>query len=265
MLMWQSSDKMLELVRADPNWHDFPRTANASSAARREFFVNWIEEQVGDVPDLAARVTPEYPPMAKRMLQDNGSWLRCLRREHVSLVNEPITEIDENSVSTAAGRHDIDVIILATGFRASEVLCPMRVIGRDGVPISEVWDGKPGAFNGISVPGFPNFFMMAGPGTGLAHAGSVIFMLECQMRYIGSALRTLIERGKRTIEPTADAYARYNRELQDEVATLMWGHPSIEHSWYKSPDGGVYVLSPFGSVEYWKRTGVLADTDHLLG
>jgi 4-hydroxyacetophenone monooxygenase len=265
MLMWQSSDKMLELVRADPNWHDFPRTANASSAARREFFVNWIEEQVGDVPDLAARVTPEYPPMAKRMLQDNGSWLRCLRREHVSLVNEPITEIDENSVSTAAGRHDIDVIILATGFRASEVLCPMRVIGRDGVPISEVWDGKPGAFNGISVPGFPNFFMMAGPGTGLAHAGSVIFMLECQMRYIGSALRTLIERGKRTIEPTADAYARYNRELQDEVATLMWGHPSIEHSWYKSPDGGVYVLSPFGSVEYWKRTGVLADADHLLG
>ncbi len=265
MLMWQSSDKMLELVRADPDWHDFPRTANEASAARREFFAQWIQDQVGDMPDLAAKVTPDYPPMAKRMLQDNGSWLRCLRREHVTFVNDPITDIDGTSISTAEGRHEVDVIVLATGFRASEVLCPMEVIGRDGVPISAVWDGKPAAFNGISVNGFPNFFMMAGPGTGLAHAGSVIFMLECQMRYIGAALRTVIERGKRTIEPTAEAYARYNRELQDEVATLMWGHPSIEHSWYKSPDGGVYVLSPFGSVEYWKRTGVLDDADHLLG
>jgi 4-hydroxyacetophenone monooxygenase len=265
MLMWQSSDKMLELVRADPDWHDFPRTANESSAARREFFVKWIEDQVGDIPDLAAKVTPDYPPMAKRMLQDNGSWLRCLRREHVTFVNDAITGIDENSISTAGGRHEVDIIVLATGFRASEVLCPMEVIGRDGVPISDVWNGKPGAFNGVSVHGFPNFFMMAGPGTGLAHAGSVIFMLECQMRYIGAALRAVIERNKRTIEPTAEAFARYNRELQDEVATLMWGHPSIEHSWYKSPDGGVYVLCPFGSVEYWKRTGVLDDADHLLG
>lgn len=265
MLMWQSSDKMLELVRADPDWHDFPRTANESSAARREFFVKWIEDQVGDIPDLAAKVTPDYPPMAKRMLQDNGSWLRCLRREHVTFVNEQITGIDGHSISTAEGRHEVDVIVLATGFRASEVLCPMEVIGRNGVPISDVWNGKPCAFNGVSVHGFPNFFMMAGPGTGLAHAGSVIFMLECQMRYIGAALRAVIERGKRTIEPTAEAFARYNRELQDEVATLMWGHPSIEHSWYKSPDGGVYVLCPFGSVEYWKRTGVLDDADHLLG
>lgn len=265
MLMWQSSDKMLELVRADPDWHDFPRTANETSAARREFFVKWINDQVGDIPDLAAKVTPDYPPMAKRMLQDNGSWLRCLRREHVTFVNDRITVIDEHSVGTATDRYEVDVILLATGFRAAEVLCPLEVIGRGGVPISQVWGGKPGAFNGVSVTGFPNFFMMAGPGTALAHAGSVIFMLECQMRYIGAALRTVIEQGRRTIEPTAEAYARYNRELQDEVATLMWGHPSIEHSWYKSPDGGVYVLCPFGSVEYWKRTGVLDEADHLLG
>lgn len=265
MLMWQSSDKLLELVRADPDWPDFPHTANAASAARREIFAKWIDDQVGDMPELAAKVTPDYPPMAKRMLQDNGSWLRCLRREHVELVNDPITGIDANSIYTATSRHEVDIIVLATGFRASEVLCPMEVIGRGGQPISTVWDGKPGAFNGISVPGFPNFFMMAGPGTGLAHAGSVIFMLECQMRYIGAALRMIIENGKQTIEPTAEADARYNGELQAEVATLMWGHPSIEHSWYKSPDGGVYVLSPFGSVDYWRRTRSVAPEDHVLG
>ena len=264
MLMWQSSDKLLELVRAETDWPDFPHTANAASAARREIFVKWIQDQVGDDPELAAKVTPNYPPMAKRMLQDNGSWLRCLKRDHVELVNDGIVAIDETGISTANGRHEVDVIVLATGFRASEVLSPMEVIGRDGVSMTDFWDGKPAAYNGISVPGFPNFFMMQGPGTGLAHAGSVIFVLECQMRYIGEALAALIGQHKRSIEPTPQAYERYNHELQQEISTLMWGHPSIAHSWYKAADGGVYVLCPFGNVEYWRRTHEVDPADHEL-
>lgn len=265
MLMWQSSDKMLELVRADPDWPDFPHTANAASAARRDLFAKWIDDQVGDDPELAAKVLPDYPPMAKRMLQDNGSWLRCLKRDHVELIRDPIIAIDESSIQTGQRRYEVDVIVLATGFRASEVLWPMEIIGRNATTLSNVWNGKPAAFNGISVPGFPNFFMMAGPGTGLAHAGSVIFMLECQMRYIGAALRALFEHDAATIEPTTLAYRRYNDDLQAEVATLMWGHPSIKHSWYKSADGGVYVLCPFGSVDYWKRTRCIDPRDHVLG
>ena len=264
MLMWQSSDKLLELVRAETDWPDFPHTANAASAARREIFVKWIQDQVGDDPELAAKVTPNYPPMAKRMLQDNGSWLRCLKRDHVELVNDGIVAIDETGISTANGRHEVDVIVLATGFRASEVLSPMEVIGRDGVSMTDFWDGKPAAYNGISVPGFPNFFMMQGPGTGLAHAGSVIFVLGCQMRYIGQALAALIGEHKRSIEPTPQAYERYNHELQQEISTLMWGHPSIAHSWYKAADGGVYVLCPFGNVEYWRRTHEVDPADHEL-
>lgn len=264
MLMLQSSDKLLELVRADPDWEDFPRTANPASAARREFFVDWITDQVGDDPELAAKVTPDYPPMAKRMLQDNGSWLRCLKRSHVELVGEPILEIDAGGIRTESGYHDADIMVLATGFRASEVLWPMEIIGRDGVSIHQMWDAKPAAYNGVSVPGFPNFFIFSGPGTGLAHAGSVMFMTECQMRYVGAALRTLIEGGHRTIEPTQSAYTRYRDALQNEVATLMWGHPSIEHSWYKAPDGNVYVLSPWRSVDYWQMTRTVDPADHRL-
>jgi 4-hydroxyacetophenone monooxygenase len=264
MLMWQSSDKLLELVRAQPDWPDFPRTANAGSAARRDFFVNWINQQVGDDPELAAKVTPHYPPMAKRMLQDNGSWLRCLKQPHVELVCDGIVDVDATSVSTEHGRYDADVIVLATGFRASEVLWPMDIIGRDGISIQQVWDGKPAAYNGISVPGFPNFFIMNGPGTGLAHAGSVMMMSECQMRYIGDAVASLVRNGHRTVEPTVDAHERYRDDLLREVATLMWGHPSIEHSWYKSADGQVYVLCPWRLVDYWQRTaGVIAE-DHLF-
>lgn len=264
MLMWQSNDKLLELVRAEPNWHDFPRTANAASAARREYFVSWIDEQLSDRPDLRDKVTPNYPPMAKRMLQDNGSWLRCLKRDHVKLVTEEITNIGEHSVSTATERHDVDIIVLATGFRANEVLWPMEIIGRDGASLHDVWSGKPSAYNGVSVPGFPNFFIMSGPGTGLAHAGSVFTMSELQMRYIGAALKTLLTGGHRSIEPTPAAYQRYHDELQTEVATLMWGHPSIEHSWYKAADGNVYVLSPWRLVDYWNRTATAAEDDHVL-
>ena len=168
MLMWQSNDKMLELVRADADWPDFPRTANAASAARREYFANWIDQQVGHDPELAAKVTPDYPPMAKRMLQDNGSWLRCLNQPHVDLVNDTIIGIDSNGVLTASRRYEVDVIVLATGFRASEMLLPMEIIGRDGVSIAETWGGKPAAYNGISVPGIPQLLHHGGPrhGTG---------------------------------------------------------------------------------------------------
>jgi 4-hydroxyacetophenone monooxygenase len=262
MLMWQSNDKMLELVRAQPDWPDFPRTANAASAARRDYFAAWIDQQVGDDPELAAKVTPNYPPMAKRMLQDNGSWLRCLKREHVELVNDRITDVDAGSVMTEHGRFEADVIILATGFRPNEVLFPMEIIGRDGVSLQQAWDGKPAAYKGISIPGFPNFFILNGPGTGLAHAGSVIGMSELAMRYIGDALKTIIEQGYRSIEPTVEAHERYRDDLEAEVSTLMWGHPSIEHSWYKAPDGKVYILSPWRLIDYWRMTAHVTTEDH---
>ncbi|CAO5192300.1 4-hydroxyacetophenone monooxygenase [Frankia sp. AiPs1] len=265
MLMWQSSDRLLELVRIDERWPDFPHTANAASAARREVFLDWIMRHVGDDARLAALVTPDYPPMAKRMLQDNGSWLRCLKRPHVELVTDPIAGVGPSSVTTADGqRFDVDVIVLATGFRASELLWPMEIVGRGGTALAKAWDGRPTAYRGISVPDFPNFFMLGGPGTGLAHAGSVILTTECQLRYIGDAIRTLLAGGHRAIEPTRAAHDRYQQALQREISTLMWGHPSIEHSWYKARDGRVYVLCPWRLVDYWAMTATVDPDDHQV-
>ena len=248
MIMTQSSDKLLELVRIDTSWPDFPRTANTLSAERRELFAGWIERHLGDDEELRAKVMPTYPPAAKRMLQDNGSWLRCLKQPHVERITDAIAEIEEGAVRTATGRYEADVIILATGFQISEPLAPMEIVGRDGIPLAKVWDGRPAAYAGITVPGFPNFFMIGGPGAGLAHAGSIVFAAECQMRYIGEALRQLIDTGATSIEPSADAYDRWAQELQNELATLMWSRESIEHSWYKAPDGKIYVLNPWGNV-----------------
>jgi 4-hydroxyacetophenone monooxygenase len=264
MHLWQGSDRILELVRMDPEWEDFPRTANKWSASQRTFFADWISHQLADDPDLAARVTPDYPPMTKRVLQDDGSWLRCLARPHVELVSDAITAIDETGITVGDHRYEVDVIVLATGFRANEILWPMEVVGRDGRALEEVWSGAPAAFAGVSVPGFPNFFVLNGPGTGLAHGGSVIFMSECQMRYVGDCLRTLLDGDHRSIEPTVEAYERWRDDLVAETATMMWGHPSVEHSWYKAADGNVYLLCPWPILDYWRMTARAEPDDHLV-
>ena len=255
MLMWQSSDKLLELVRAEPDWPDFPHTANAASAARREIFVKWIQDQVGDDPELAAKVTPTYPPMAKRMLQDNGSWLQTLTRDDVDLVRTPIDHIESDAVVTTDGtRHHADVLVYATGFRVNDMVSSLKVFGRNGIELHEQWGDRPAAYLGITVPNFPNFFLLYGPGTNLASGGSLIFHSECEVRYIMGCLDALIAADKAAMEPRQDRYDDWYRRCQAELSTTVWAHPGIKHSFYKNADGLVHSLSPWRLVDYWTWT-----------
>lgn len=96
-------------------------------------FTQWITDQVGDDPDLLAAVVPDYPPTGKRALQDNGSWLRTLRRDHVHLVRAGAQRLTEDGIVDSTGTfHRADVIVWATGFRPNDFLTPLRVTGRDG-------------------------------------------------------------------------------------------------------------------------------------
>ena len=136
---------------------------------------------------------PDYPATGKRTLQDNGSWLRTLKRDNVELIRTGIADIEPEAVVTDDGvRHRADIIVYATGFQANRMLWPMTIIGRDGEPLSRRWGERPSAYLGITVPGYPNFFCMYGPGTNLAHGGSLIFHSECQMHYISQCLELLI-------------------------------------------------------------------------
>lgn len=264
MLLYQASDKALELVRIDPRWPGLPDSANRLSHERRQGLVRWMTSQVGDDPGLLAKVIPDYPPMGKRMLQDDGSWLRCLRRDHVELVRDPIDRIEPDAVCTAARRYPADVIVMATGFETDRLLAPMHIVGRHGAVLAERWGDAPSAHLGVTVPGFPNLFVMYGPGTNLAHAGSIIFHSECQMQFIGLCLAQLLASGRRTIEVRPDAHDAYRDRLQRELATTVWAHESVRHSWYKGPDGKVYVLSPWRLVDYWRMTKVPAWEDYVL-
>jgi 4-hydroxyacetophenone monooxygenase len=255
LLFWPGCDKGLEAARVDADYPDQQRAVSEINEITRLMFTEWITSQVGDDPDLLAKVVPDYPATGKRTLQDNGSWLRTLTRDDVELIRTPIAGIEPGAVVTEDGvRHPADVIAYATGFAASKVLWPMSIVGRDGDALGDLWGERPTAYLGITVPGYPNFFCMYGPGTNLASGGSLIFHSECQMRYIARCLEHLIAGGHRSMEPRQDRCDDWVRRSQDEMRKMVWSQPSIEHSFYKNAYGEVYTLSPWRLVDYWTWT-----------
>ena len=226
-----------------------PRAGEAKSAQSR----GWSSTSA-TIRSLFRKVLPDYPPMGKRLLQDDGSWLRCLRRENVELVRDEVTQVERHAVLTAGKRFEADVLVMATGFRAQrDGLLGRGSTAGTACSLADQWGTAPAAHLGITVPGFPNLFLMYGPGTNLAHAGSIIFHSECQMQFIGACLRSMLERESKAIE-----VRRHVRSLcgpaGEGARGHVWAHPSVEHSWYKGADGKVHVLSPWRLVDYWAMT-----------
>ena len=255
LIFWPGCDKGLEGARVDPDYPDQQRAVSERNEITRQMFTDWITSQVGDDPELLAKVIPDYPATGKRTLQDNGSWLRTLTRDNVELVRTGIDHIEADAIVTVDGeRYPADVIVYATGFHANQVLWPMEITGRDGVELRALWGERPAAYLGITVPGFPNFFCMYGPGTNLAHGGSLIFHSECQMRYITQCLEALIAGGHRSMEPRQERYDDWHERTQREIKTLVWAQPSVKHSFFKNAYGEIHVLSPWRLVDYWSWT-----------
>jgi 4-hydroxyacetophenone monooxygenase len=255
LLFWPGCDKGLDAARVDPDYPDQQRAVSEISEITRMMFTEWITSQVGDDPDLIAKVVPDYPATGKRTLQDNGSWLKTLVRDDVELVRTPIARIAPDGVVTEDGvHHPADVIVYATGFQANKLLWPMTIVGRDGAALGERWGERPTAYLGITVPGYPNLFCMYGPGTNLASGGSLIFHSECQIRYITRCLELLIAGDHRQMEPREDKTEDWVRRTQAAMATMVWAQPTIKHSFYKNAYGEIYTLSPWRLVDYWTWT-----------
>lgn len=252
LLMWPGADKGLDAARVDPTYPDQDYAVSEMNALGRLMFTDWITRQVGDDQDLLAKVLPDYPATGKRTLQDNGSWLATLQRDNVELVRTPIRRITPDAVVTDDGvAYPADAIVYATGFRHTDVLWPLHITGRDGVDLRELWGRRPYAYLGITVPAFPNFFIIYGPGTHLAHGGSLIFHSELQMRYIDRCLAEIIAADLHSLEPRAEAATAWHRRTQAAIKHLVWSQPSIKHSYFKNADGEVHTLSPWPLPEYW--------------
>lgn len=258
LIFWPGCDTGLAAAKVDPDWPDQQRAVSQANDLARMMFTEWITSQVGGDPDaaaLAAKVIPDYPATGKRTLQDNGSWLATLRRDNVDLVRCGVDHVEADAVVDAEGRrHPADVLVYATGFRVNDFLGSLDVRGRGGVGLHAMWGERPAAYLGITVPGFPNFFCMYGPGTNLASGGSLIFHSECQIRHIVGCLDLLLESGRTAIEPRPEAYDDWYERSQAEMRTMVWSQPSIAHSFYKDANGVVHSLSPWRLVDYWQWT-----------
>ncbi len=251
LLLWPGADKGLDAARVDPDYDDQGNAVSEINAIARIMFTDWITTQVGDDAGLLAKVLPDYPATGKRTLQDNGSWLGALKRDNVDLIRTPIERITPSGVVTTDGEtYDVDIMVYATGFRATDVLFPMKITGRDGIDLHDAWGQRPYAYRGITVPGFPNFFMTYGPGTHLAHGGSLILNSELQMRYINQCLEHLITEGLRTMEPLPEPTKEWHRRSQEAIRQTVWAQPSIKHSYFKNADGEIHTVSPWRLSEY---------------
>ena len=169
------------------------------------------------VPDagLRARLSPPHPVGVRRALV-SSDYYRTLRRPHVGLVGAPIAEFTPDGIRTADGdEHPVDVVVLATGFAAGEFLVPMKVFGPDGRELSDEWRDGARAHLGVTVPGFPNLFLVHGPNTAL-RVGSVIHMIECQAGYVRQAVER-IAAGARTLVVRPEVADAYDREMQERL------------------------------------------------
>ena len=255
-MFYPAAGLTIEFSRIDPDFDDGSGIAvNERNSMSRELYSNWISSQLEGHPELLELSMPHYPPSAKRMLQDNGSWLDCLKKDNVELIRTGIERIVPEGIVTVDGvLHEADVICYATGFRHNDFLWPMTITGRGGVTLREQWGEEPEALLGISVPNFPNLFCIYGPGTNLAHGASLIFQSECQVNYILSAIHELLAGGHRAMEPTAEAFGAYSERYQSEIAQMVWAHPSVKHSHFKNADGRIFTLSPWPIPQYWRWT-----------
>jgi cation diffusion facilitator CzcD-associated flavoprotein CzcO len=209
-------------------------------------------------PDLVARTTPDYPIGCKRILLTD-EWFPTLRRDDVDLVTEPIRELVPEGIVTADGElHRADVIVLGTGFAATEFLVPMEVVGREGVTLAEAWADGAEAHLGITVPGFPNMFLLYGPHTNHG-TGSILGVLESAARYVGEAVG-LLQRGViRRFEVRREAHEAFQRELTERMGDTVWTAGC--GSWYLSANGRVTNNWPGTHDEYAERTATVALSD----
>ncbi len=253
-LFWATADSLHASLHVDPTWPHLDRSLNEANEKMRQALIASVESQIGDDPELLEKVIPTYPPYGKRMLRDNN-WYRTLKRENVALVTEKIDEIQADAVVTSDGKkHQIDVLVLATGFSVGQVLGPINVHGTQGVDLRSIWgEDDPRAYLGITVPNFPNLFIMAGPNTSPAHGGSAIFNAECQVNYIIQALQILAEGEYDAVDVRKDVHDAYNDRVDAQNAKMVWAHQGV-NSWYKNKHGRVFASIPWRMVDYWNWT-----------
>jgi cation diffusion facilitator CzcD-associated flavoprotein CzcO len=218
---------------------------------------NYVTRTVSDV-EKRAKLIPTYEAGCKRNVR-SGLFLPSLDRPNVDLVTTPIRRIAERGIETADGRlHEVDTIIYGTGFTTTDYLSTVEVRGANGLELREAWKNAAEAYLGVSVAGFPNFFIVYGPNTNSPN--SIIFMIECQIGYILKCIGTIFRKNLRSFDVSAGVQARYNEDIQHRLKTTSWASGCV--SYFMNAAGRIVTQWPDSSGDYRRRVRRLRLKDY---
>ena len=189
-------------------------------------------------------MTPSYPYPGKRPVLAS-TFYRALKKENVELVPKAVARVTRTGIVDAEGvERAVDIIVMATGFQPANYLARLPVVGRDGRSLQDYWAEEPHAYLGITVPGFPNFFMLYGPGT---NGGDIVSMLEGQASYAVRAVKRMVRERVTAIEVRPRFEAAWSRWLQSKMEGTSW---TMSNNYFKAPTGKVVTQWPYGNTQY---------------
>ncbi|MGW2824297.1 flavin-containing monooxygenase [Streptomyces sp. NPDC001443] len=242
------------LQEPDPEWQAAGGLVNEANDGYRESLTQYIKAKLGDRPDLWEKLIPKHAPMARRLIVDN-SWYASLLKDDVELVTESIERFTPTGIRTVDGKErDYDLVFTATGFATQKYLWPTKYRGLGDATLEERWNdpagGGPRAYLSITVPDFPNLFIMYGPNS-QNRSGSLIVWMETWARYIAEGLIQLIQGGHRSLTVREDVFEEYNRRLDEAMLSLIWYDPgSKDRNYYVNEFGRQQVNVPWRLEEY---------------
>lgn len=227
------------------------RTGSKEQQAREAVCRRYIAKVFADRADLAEAVTPKYPYPGKRPIFAT-TFYPALKQPNVELVPKAVASVTPTGLVDAEGvERPVDVVVMATGFQPANYLARLPITGRDGETLQQHWAGEPHAFLGITVPGFPNFYMLYGPGT---NGGDIVSMLEAQARFAVRAVERMRRARVTAIEARPAFEARWYRWLQSKMAGTSW---ETANNYFKSETGKIVTQWPYGNLPYVAMTRLL--------
>lgn len=220
------------------------RPGTKINKSREQLCRDYIDRKFADRPDLREAVTPTYPYPGKRPVLAS-TFYSALKKDNVELVPKAVEAITPTGIVDSDGvERAVDVLVMATGFQPANYLARLRIVGRGGQSLQEHWAGEPRAYLGITVAGFPNFFMLYGPGT---NGGEIVIMLESQAEYAVRAIKRMIRERVTAVEVKPAFEARWYRWLQSKMEGTSW---TMSNNYFKSESGKIVTQWHSANLHY---------------
>ncbi|WP_330254969.1 NAD(P)/FAD-dependent oxidoreductase [Nocardia sp. NBC_00565] len=245
----------------ESRWPLVSRRAKPIRIASEWYYKRVIRKHLND-PEAIRAATPDYTMMCNRLLLSND-WYPALARDHVRLHGSAVEQVVADGIVTADGHHvPGDVIVWCTGFKASEFLAPIRITGRDGADLHQLWQHGAEAYLGLSVAGFPNMFMMFGPNTN-SITNSIVFLLERQAEYMRRSLEQVVQVGGGWFDLLPSEQARFQVWLQQKLGETVFTDTCP--GWYTNAEGKVTAMWPLSHITYARMTRRFDPTKYVYG